>query len=306
MIETKQRSLFYRRVTWINGVNNNLEQLMTQAHTMLLTTEKRTFEYNEGQIQGLSIESRPTGFFCHVGYCIPSQPASLIPIPSQNKMQDTSVQEPPPKHDFLQGDIFFVIKDNHIILCPSNLNEHAAIDYIKQVLEKTGKEYLLREFSIDSVIHANKLKILNDEGVKKVSLNTAIYTATHDYVARKSVKESMISGVRHVLEEFLCESDESQEVKNKENLSVKLEISFDSRKKGEICKKKLEALAEKSINEEGFTIITRKDKKMTYDEIRISTKAILAVEGSSVSKEAAWNDMEAYFKKLKSTGMLEQ
>ncbi len=303
MLKTRQRTLFYRRTAWLNR-QEDLENLLKRAHDNLPHTEDRTFDYNEGQIQGLCIDPRSAGLFCHVGYYIPKQPASLIPVPSKVKMEDTAPQNPPAKHDFLQGDIFFLVSENHLVLCPSSLHEHVAVAYIKEVFDKTGKDYLLKEFSVEPIANVNKLKLLNAEGVKKVLLNTSVYAATQDHIHRKSLKQTMVSGIRDVLDQFV--TDDGQSAKDKENLSVNIEIIFDSRKKeGVVSKQKIEALAASTVDEKGFTIVTRRNKKLTFDEIRLSEKVDLPVEGSSVGREAAWNEIQGYFKRLKDTGMIE-
>ena len=308
MSKTKQKTMFYKRICWIN-VAYDMENLMKEAHTALTTTAQRAFEYNDGHIQGSSFETRSNGFLCHVAFFVHTQQASLIPIPSDDKTTETFLLAPPDNKNYLQGDVFFLIKNNHIIVCTSGLAEHAVVVYMRGMLEAVGRSSLAMEFSVESIMNEKKLDVLK-EGVKSLSLNTAIYTASVDHHARRvqensTIADKLVSSIKDVLAEFVITSDESKDIKDKENLSVKVELSFDGRKKGEISKGKLQALASDSLDEEGFTIVTKNDKKITFNEIRLHEKIPLAVSGTSVSKEAAWNSMGAYFNKLKSTGMLE-
>ena len=123
---------------------------------------------------------------------------------------------------------------------------------------------------------------------------------------RVSKKRDIFSSLEEILSEFVIDLDEKEELKAKEHLSAVLEVSFDSRQKGgEISKGKLDCLAEQLMIGDTFTIITRKGKKFTHDELRLSNSVSLPCDGSSVSKEAAWNELEGYFKRLKGQGILE-
>src|SRR5947207_1470496 len=146
MLETRQRKMYYRRTAWLNN-QNNLEALLVDAHKHLPHTEDRTFDHSEGSIEGLYVEERSGGLFFHVGYFIPKQAASLISLPSKTKTEKATIQHPPATKNYLQGDIFFLVKADHLVLCPNGLREQAAITYIKEVLNKTGKDYLIPEFS---------------------------------------------------------------------------------------------------------------------------------------------------------------
>ena len=107
----------------------------------------------------MAVEPRTTGLFIHVGHCIPTQPASVMPAPSNKKTQGTTEYAAPDNHDVLQGDIFFLIKDNHIILCPSGLKESVAFSYIKYVLERVNQEHVIACFGISPVANYDKLKL---------------------------------------------------------------------------------------------------------------------------------------------------
>jgi len=212
----------------------------------------------------------------------------------------------------LEGDIFFIVSGNHIVLCPSGARESVALSYINHSLRKAGLQRLLTRFSIEPVAKVDKVKLLEQEGVKKVSLNASLYEATVDYTERKTTKMNLLNGFA---EEFIAlfakdSNKDLQEVEEMENLSVKLEISFDSRKKGgELGRERLGKTAGMLIaddEDQGFTIITGGNKRLTADEIRISNKVRLAPHGNSVFRSGACDALEDYLVDLDESGMLEQ
>jgi hypothetical protein len=312
MIKEKSRTLFYRRVVWLNGASGSLQKHLSKAHDTLVTTHDRTFPHRDGEIQGLTVEKRNSGLFVHLAYYTPHQATSLVPSPSKAKSKDTSPEPPPNKHEYLEGDIFFLVAGNHLVLCPSGTRESVALSYIKHVLRKTGKEKLLTRFNIEPVAKIDKVKLLQQEGVKKVSLNASLYEATMEYAERKTTKMNLLHGVAEEVLALFAEdrNKELQKIGEMENLSVKLEISFDSRKKGgTLGRERLEKTASMLIaddEDKGFTIVTGNGKRLTADEIRISDKVKLAPHGNSVFRSNTCEALEQYLSDLKESGMLEQ
>lgn len=101
------------------------------------------------------------------------------------------------------------------------------------------------------------------------------------------------------------------QIKEMENLSVKLEISYDSRKKGGIIGRNyLGNTANTIISEgeenDGFSIVTGGGTTVTADEIRISEKVKLTPHGNSVFKTDVRKALENYLTDLEDSGMLEQ
>lgn len=312
MNKEKSRTLFYRRVAWINGASGSLEKHLSKVHDSLVTTHDRTFPHGDGEIQGLTVEKRKNGLFFHLASYTPHQPTSLVPFPSKAKSKDTSPEPPPDKHNYLEGDIFFLVNGNHLVLCPSGARESVALSYINHALRKAGMEKLITRFSIEPVAKIDKVKLLQQEGVKKVALNASLYEATMEYMERKTTKMNLLHGVAEEVLALFAEDNNKdlQEIGEMENLSVKLEISFDSRKKGgTLGRERLEKTAGMLIaddEDQGFSIITGSGKRLTADEIRISDKVMLAPHGNSVFRSSARDALEQYLSDLKESGMLEQ
>jgi hypothetical protein len=236
----------------------------------------------------------------------------LVPFPSKAKSRDTSQESPPHDHNFLESDIFFVLSGNHLVLCPSGARESVALSYINYILRKVGEDKLTTRFSIESVANIDKVKLLQSEGVKKIALNASLYEATMDYTERTTTKMTLLNGIA---EEFVAlfaedKNHKLREIGELENLSVKVEISFDARKRGgEIGRERLEATASKLLGEdesEGFTIVTSDGKKLTANEVRINQKVSLPTHGSSVSRHEAWSSLAGYLEDLKALGMFQQ
>ncbi len=312
MPNEKQRTMFYRRVAWREQPGTALEECLEQAHAQLATTAARTFAHGDGELQGLAWHARPAGLCLHVASYVPDQSTSLVPIPSSATSGNTSQEPPPAGENFLEGDIFLLVKGDDIVLCPSGARESVAISYINQVLRAAGEDDLVTRFTVEAVANIDQIKVLQKEGVKKISLNSSLYEATMEYTERTTTKRTLLNGMAaDVLALFAEDKNlELREVSAAENLTVKLEISFDSRRKGgKRGQERLEAVAARMLADgehDGFSILTGGDKMLTANEVRINKKVSLPAYGNSVSRTGAWTALAEYLDELKDSGTLQQ
>jgi len=310
----KQRKLIYRRAAWINDdFTIPLQVYVEKAHTVLDTIEKRTFQHGPMEMQGLRFKQiENTGIFLHVASYFPKAPTSIVPDPSPSHHADVNTSAPPKGNNYMEGDIMFLVSGNDLILCPCGVRENIAREYLRNVLKKVGFETESMSFGLEKVANCDKVKLLKSEGVKSISLGASLYDASIDYLERKTIKSKILSGVVDNLQ-ALFQNDNDIDLRSlhdKENLTVRLEISFDQRKKGgAIGRRRIERTADKLVHDredEGFTIETFSGKKVTAKEINLSQRVNLEPLGKSVMVNDAWAKIKDYFLELKQNGMLEQ
>lgn len=309
MAGDKIRTLFYRRVVWFEGAKRNLQSFVDSAHKKLSTTQSRTFLHNDVEIQGLSIQKAKHGSFIHVAAYVPDQTTSLVPRPSKAKSKQTDTEDPPDNFNFMEGDVFIYVVKNNLIICPSGARESVAFSYLRKLLHHGGHSDIAGDFEVEAVANIDKVKLLKQEGVKKIKLDSTLFEASVDYMERKTTKMTMLNSVAKDFMEIFAKDKNTdlRSIEDLENLSVKVEISFDSRKKGgEIGRERIEKAAGKFINEEeGFSIVTGDGKTLTPEEVRISQKIKLAGHGNSVFRSDVLISAEGYYQDLKEAGVLE-
>ncbi len=180
------------------------------------------------------------------------------------------------------------------------------------MLKAAGQEQLQPLFTIEPVANLDKIELIREEEVKCIALNSTAYEASMEYNERRTVKKTLLKSVTDALK-TVFEEDPDEDLRTlgqHENLMVKLEISFDSRKKGgEIGQKRMQAAASTMVNdddEDGFSIVTRQGSKLSADEVRISKKVVLDAYGNSISKDSARDALEEYMRELHETGVVHQ
>jgi hypothetical protein len=305
----RERTLYYRRVHWFATGTHNLQTYIDRAHGRLNTTALRTFDYHEGQLQGINYHQNgnPGASLLHVTYYVPKQPTSLVPDPAAVQATETVERNPPPRHSFMEGDVFLLVKENDIIMCSSGAREGAAKHYLIQMLDKCAID---EGFELEQVANVDKVALLQQEGVKRIRLGSSVFKATYDYVQRQTKKTELMGKVAEEIMRIFGGGviENLDDLKSYDNLRVKLEVSFDDRKKhGELAAQSLAAAGCSMLDsdDEGFTIETKSGKKLTSADIKVSKKVELNEHGNSVSCEHAWMEMQEYFNELDDAGVLE-
>ena len=295
----RERTLFYRRAVWHKQHAQTLEDYLRQAHKTLNSTLSRTFKAGEYEMQCLAVEDREMyGMFFHVASYILGQSASLVPKASELSEENTKEYKPPVGNDFLENDIFFAVCRNDIILLPNKCRENVATVYIEHFLQGVTKD-----FEIEASTNFDKLNIIRDEGIKSIIFNTCLYSASLDEYKNKTEKLSLLRKLQKQLLVLFSEDRNAEELKDLENLNVKIEVSANGRKGSlEI----FESEAERLIEEDGFVIVTKKGNRITHEQMKISRKDSFKPFGQSIYRKNAFDSIQQYIQELKNRGILEK
>lgn len=304
------RKIYYKRANWISQTTKTLYRHLLDAHKELPTTNHRTFQYHDGQIIGLDTKVSNNTIYFHVANYIPKQATSIVPEPSKSPSRNIKTNPPPNNYNYMTGDIFFAVRDNHILICASGLSEAVATSFIHECFVASDKVNLIRTYEIDYVANLSKISIINKYGVKEIELNASLYEASADYINRNSTKNNILGGAISEIASIF-ENDELglDTISEKENLNVRLSIKLNTRKKGgELGKKRQLELAKSILKEEdeGFSILTANGQKITSEETKILKSVKFDRNGSSIYKSNCWDELEKYFDELSNDGFLNQ
>ncbi len=192
----KMKKFYYRRAKWDGQDKLTLEKLLTDAHEHLDTGEKRSFAVSSGsEISGANYE-KDEGLYLQVASSVPGEPTTMIEQGKGSKQSTVSAQNAPDGKDYLDGDVFVFVKDNHVILCPSGVREKVVETYIWNILRAFDKKDIAKTFELDRVAKTDKLRMIKEEGVKEIDLNTSLYEASLLHMDRENPK---ISGIKKAI-----------------------------------------------------------------------------------------------------------
>lgn len=320
MNKRKSKKLYYRRATWENQGKSTLETLLKDAHDGLPTTGDRTFTSSSSEVKGARIYHSGKGLFLQIASYVPGEPTSTIDKNKSVKNATITAEPAPSGKDFLDGDVFVLVRGNHVILCPSGARESVATNYFFHVLHKAGKKKIANSLDLDRVAKTSKLNMIHEEGVKEVLLGTSLYDASLMQFDAKSSKISSFKAlIAQQMERVFAKDPTLKEISDLENLNISLSIKFDGkegRKKhlnpefGVAGRKRLMKTSEKIIeeydadDEEGFVIVTGANNRITAEEVRVADSFSIETLGKSLSHLDAWEKLSKYYDQLENSGVL--
>jgi hypothetical protein len=322
-MDKKTKTFFYRRAVWDEQGKQTLERLLIKAHQMLPTVADRSFDNGtDSKIEGAIFEADRRGVFLQIASYVPGEATSTIGKNKRGRRASIDAQAAPDGKDFMNGDIFVLVKDNHVILCASGVREPTATAYFFNVLVK-AKEKMAGSLSLEKVAKMSKLQMIKREGVKEIQIGASLYEASRielnkDTSKIDSLRARFADQVRRIFEE----DPDFKEIKESENLNISLSIKFDGAEGrkvhkdphfGDVGRLRLQKTSEAFIREanqngddEGFTIVTRNNNRITESEIRVSSSFQVDVLGKSLNFRDAWEKLVTYYEELKNDGVLAQ
>ena len=307
----KSRKLTYRRASWSQNHGKTLQQFLDEAHVKYKATQERVFDYGDGKIQGMSFVKRGDCSCGHIAFYVPNQPTCLVPDASPANDLDTSTQEPPQGHSYLDGDIFYVAREDDLVVCASSLRESALLNYLSSILDLYCEEFTPKDIAISAVADIDQIKLLKREGVAKIVINSTLYSASINYLERKLQKQGFSRRIQAIAEAALLQDHhlDASQLYEEANLSMRVEISMDRRKRGLASQQSITETATSLLNDpeaDDVTIITNSGSKVRASSIAVSKSVRLPANGDSVSKHPTWTALIEYLNDLSILGVTSQ
>jgi hypothetical protein len=314
----RRKVLRYRRAVF-NGPGKatagSLEDYLTTAHKTFKTVDTRRATSSDGYT--LEVRShrhrRGVGVLLHLAAYTTAERASVVPLVAGAPEAPVSTVAPPARTEFMDGDLQFLIAGNDVVLCSNALRESRLGYYCSDVFSRAGLPPIASMFSLVPVADANALQLIENEGVKAISLRAASYEATGQRAHRKSARQTSVrreitDGLWERLSAIFENDPELSDIQERENLSAEIIVKFDGRKKGgEVGQERIETLAKRLLEDEedGFTITTRKNNVLGHNDIALQKVVYVPAAGKSVQTDAAFHEMTVYYGELGADGHLD-
>lgn len=304
----RDKTLHYRRAKWVH-VGQTLESLIRQAVQQLPTAEDRKIEHGEDHfVICLRTRRRQAGgVFLHLTADTPGEAASTVPRQLNHADLDVGAVPPPQDAEYMDGDAFLFVRDDHVCFCSSGMRDGGIQYFLARLFEKADLGHNAALFVLDKVADADKLALIEENGVKEIVLNASVFEAVSHYNARRQEPVGMLRAVGQKLYSLLADDNEDRQ----DNLSVQISIGADGRVHHNEDRgyNRLAELAEQLLDGvqdgDSFTIITKDGQKITAGKIILQKPASLPAAGKSVSRDAAWNELFGYYSELSANHLIE-
>ncbi|TIT67765.1 MAG: hypothetical protein E5W90_07785 [Mesorhizobium sp.] len=310
-MKTRVKTVVYRRAMWLDGHDpaKTLEHYLREAHKKLSKIGQRKFPRADGQIiKGNKAKDNPGGgLLLHLIAGTPGDHASIVPSADDDMEEfEVSTAPAPPKQDFMDGDVFALVRGNDAFLCTTVLKDGSFSTYCHQLLKKADIEDGADQFELQNVGNVDKLKMIKTQGVKAVEMRATLYQASINYVGRKSDTAGAVGAAFKHLKALFGDGGPV----DLENVNVSLSLSFDSRwKEGRILGKRLmDSVAKDVVEDEDddYVIVTGNNQRISQKEVFIRQRVVIDRHGKSVLRDSAWKALRKFESDLKESGIVAQ
>ena len=135
----KEKTISYRRTVWFDGAGTTLERCIRDAHAQLKSIDERTVG-DGGRLMrsAKQKENSPSGgVLLHLTAENPGASTSVVPhVPKTARSLDLKTEQPPSYGEWLDGDAFMLIKDDHICICTTDIRDRAIEYFFKELFRK--------------------------------------------------------------------------------------------------------------------------------------------------------------------------
>ena len=309
-----EKTLSYRRADWLEPPSGSatLESFLKQALTKLQTVGHTSVVRESGQVLSCAKrEIRPRGgIFLHVTAVTPGGEASVISNKDTDAAAelDISVTPPPTDNDFVDGDVFLLVRKDSICVCSNAIRDGTIGHYFYKIFNKAKLIEQSTKFHIVNVANIDRVKFIQDHKLKSITLNASLYKASSDAVKNARRMRGAPGAVAKFLKALLGKDNDV----NNDSLIVHITLETDGRVRKHLSlgENRLESWALDLVNNEqsddSYTIVTADKQIIRPNELKVQKMCNIPVKGNSVDRESAWKELLVFYKELFEEGAVEE
>ena len=310
MADKRVKIVSYRRALWLNpDPNITLEKYLRNASVKLATYKDRWVGLDE-QIVRVAQQKNGIagGLLLHLTAETEGESTSLVPKVAPNSIGfDLKTQPAPANAEWLDGDAFLLVVDDHFCICTTAVSDAAVKAFIWEYFKKAKLPVGADKFDLWKVADISKIKMLRSQGVKEVEVRASMFKASATFQKRKTHAISALGIATKHIKAILGKAADV----NPDALRICLTLKTDERERGLVIgEKEIENIAADVVKnaepDDEYVIITKTGQRITPKEMFVKTTAHIERDGKTVKRDDAWAELEKFFDDLKNVGVLEQ
>lgn len=294
------KKLYYLRAFQYNDpldLEQCLRQSLAIADNVFKTEIVRSGEVTQITHRDLVPAKVDGGLLLHIEKGNQAESIKTIRHKSMNLTEEGDEISPPQDQSFMNRECFIFVCGQHVIFCGhNNMSQQALAAYLHalsehcQSLDETCPVY---KPSFRSVPNCDKIRMMQDEGVRSISAELTAYQATINN------PPSVFSRLKGLFRK----DDDLSDIQDQADLQVNIEIKLDGNTRASLeAQKELREQAQMVIDEENadFKIITQKGNTIKPDDIKLSKSVHIPKHNNTngLSRMAVLLELVGYFNEL--------
>ena len=258
--------------------------------------------------------SEHEGLFLHIGSGTLDEHMRTMQNKANSDHDIGSTQAPPIGHSFLNGEAFVYIKQHHIIFCGHGLRLEAVVSYLislNQKLCKINKSLAPIKFDLHAVANSKKLSLIQEHGVRSISLKASIYDLTFQKLVQE--RQSELAKIFKKFKDLVSIDPTQEEMAAAADIQVGIWLKLEGNRRASLDAKKLiqqqakEVLSDEALDTD-FFIETQTGEKIGPKDIRLSTSVRIMKheKTNTLVKEDVFDKLSSYLTELENSNLTEQ
>ena len=309
---TTRKNLYY-----VRALNErkpvDVEALVSNARGKFPTVETSEVKLGSQDIIRIQHFTKTTsGTFVHFVRYVPGERAPTLSPKAKSAEDHGGAESPPEGKEFKDGDSFALINRHDVIFCAHGISIQKTTLYLSLLFEKAGTSRDKRKFELKPASKLDKLKLIQDHGVRAIQLSSSAYKVALPEKQRKNWFSKTFGSITDEISALVERDETVEEQKALQDLVIDVEIRLDGNTRARVESKDfIEEVAETVLDDldatqDDFTIVTRNGEKISSSSIRMQTSINVTKEDRSVSHSEVWRGLEDYMGELRRTNLVEQ
>lgn len=275
-----------------------LRSLVDHLHARFTTRAERRVLVGDKVVQCFSTRPEAGYTLLHFIAHVPEDPVAVV----QHTKDDLGYVAAPEGTDFVDAELFVLVRGNDVFFSRTTLHETALCTYVCSLGERAGLDPDQLTFALLKRVHVDKLRRIADEGVASIHMDASAHAASVAAAEHESrrVRRSILAAAWVAAKEE-AGFKPSDEVPDDEDLMVEVLLRFDGRG-GAIAQKPLINLAREVASdpdrESGFSIRTLQGNTYRSEDVMLTKTVSLPRYAKSVSHLDVWRELEVYFQEI--------
>lgn len=315
MPRAKSRTISYLRPRWPVAHGMALQDAIRFALDVLPTAMHTRLTVGDWNAQVRHRRVQPGHVCLHIAAWTDREEASIVPHATDNVQEDLATQPPGRAWDYLNGDGMFLASGDHCLIMPSGLHPRTMERYLQRLILHARQHGAsippgTEHFELLPIANQQVVTQIRRDGVKKLHLNIAQYRETATLGIEEDQPRRLVNVLsRSIWESLVTRDDHRRLIEEADNVSAKLVISLDRRRRGlepEQLTPVVEELVAEAEDEDDVHIETGSGQRIRRG--RLVLKKAVAVEAfaETVQHADAWEEMIDYLGDLASSGALSE
>lgn len=306
------KTLYYLRARR-DGEPFDLQAIMARARRRKSNCGATEVELGGGDVVRIQHYSVAGGRMrLHLSRYVPGIQASTLQPKATSAEDDEGAQAPPRGKEFKEGDCFLLIKDHHVLFCGHGISKQKTTLYLLQLFRAANLYDETSGFDLVPASNIDKLKLIQDHGVKSVQLAVSAFELSLPEARRKNWISKSLGKLGDEFSALINKDQSIAEQKALEDLIVNVEVRLDGNTHAvQGSQDFIENLAESVLEDDDspineFLIVTQDGEQITSGAIRLQTRISVETKDNSVSHNSVWAELGTYFDQIAQGNLLEK